>query len=83
MKKLFSQLLQIKYTEYVDCVNFKVIQPPYTPYYMEGSKGQPNYIRTMENVGDLFKQKLIKKWENDKIKTKLIIFFIYCSNNFL
>ena len=64
----FSQLLQTKYTEYVDCVNYKVIQPPYTPYYMEGSKGQPNYIRTTENVGNLFKQKLIKKWENDKAK---------------
>ena len=42
--------------------------PPYTPYYMEGSKGQPNYIRTTENVSELFQQKLIKKWENDKAK---------------
>lgn len=42
--------------------------PKFTPYYMEGSKGQPNYIRTTENVGELFRQKLIKKWEQDKAK---------------
>lgn len=42
--------------------------PKFTPYYMEGSKGQPNYIRTTENVGELFRQKLIKKWNNDKAK---------------
>lgn len=42
--------------------------PNYTPYYMEGSKGQPNYIRTTDNVGELFRQKLIKKWEQDKAK---------------
>lgn len=38
----------------------------YTPFYMEGSKGQPNYIRTTENVSELFQRKLIKKWQNDK-----------------
>ena len=43
-------------------------EPNYTPYYMEGSKGQPNYIRTTENVSALFQQKLIKKWEQDKAK---------------
>ena len=42
--------------------------PDYTPYYMEGSLGQPNYIRTTENVSELFKTKLIKKWEADKEK---------------
>lgn len=42
--------------------------PKHTPYYMEGSKGQPNYIRTTKNVGELFRQKLIKKWEQDKAK---------------
>lgn len=36
------------------------------PFYMEGSKGQPNYIRTTENVSELFQRKLIKKWQNDK-----------------
>lgn len=38
----------------------------YIPFYMEGSKGQPNYIRTTENVSELFQRKLIKKWQNDK-----------------
>ena len=33
---------------------------------MEGSKGQPNYIRTTENVSALYQAKLITKWENDK-----------------
>lgn len=42
--------------------------PQYVAYYMEGSKGQPNYIRTTENVGELFRQKLIKKWNTDKEK---------------
>ena len=46
----------------------RVAKCTFTPYYMEGSKGKPNYIRTTDNVGDLFKQKLIKKWENDKAK---------------
>ena len=40
----------------------------YIPYYMEGSKGQPNYIRTTENVSALFQQKLINKWNNDNAK---------------
>lgn len=38
----------------------------FTPFYMEGSKGQPNYIRTTENVSELYQQKLCKKWDNDK-----------------
>ena len=38
----------------------------YTPFYMEGSKEQPNYIRTNENVSELYRQKLINKWLNDK-----------------
>lgn len=46
----------------------KIDIPKFTPYYMEGSKGQPNYIRTTENVSALFKQKLINKWNNDKAK---------------
>ena len=33
---------------------------------MEGSKGQPNYIRTTENVSVLYQVKLIRKWETDK-----------------
>lgn len=40
----------------------------YTPFYMEGSKGQPNYIRTTENVSELYQRKLCAKWDNDKAK---------------
>ena len=42
--------------------------PKFTPYYMESSKGQPNYIRTTSNVSALFQHKLINKWNNDKSK---------------
>lgn len=45
-----------------------VKEPSYIPYYMEGSKGQPNYIRTTKGVSELFQQKLIKKWNTDKEK---------------
>ena len=36
----------------------------YIPFYMEGSKGQPNYIRTTENVSQLYQRKLVHKWLN-------------------
>lgn len=42
--------------------------PEFAPYYMEGSKDSPNCIRTTENVSQLFKDKLCKKWDNDKAK---------------
>lgn len=45
-----------------------ITTPPFTPYYMEGSLGQPNYIRTTENVSQLFRNKLCSKWNNDKNK---------------
>lgn len=64
-----------KYHQYYDlfqylCEDYYKIteQPDYTPYYMEGSKGQPNYIRTTENVSALFQAKLCKKWNADKSK---------------
>lgn len=38
------------------------------PFYMEGSKGQPNYIRTYDNVSELYQQKLINKWRKDHEK---------------
>ena len=44
----------------------ELLNPKFVPFYMEGSKGQPNYIRTTENVSELFQRKLIKKWQNDK-----------------
>lgn len=43
-------------------------QPKFIPYYMEGSVGQPNYIRTTENVSKLFQDKLVKKWDGDVAK---------------
>ena len=46
----------------------KVPKCTFTPYYMEGSKGQPNYIRTTDNVSALFQQKLVNKWNADKSK---------------
>lgn len=38
----------------------------YQPYYMRGSLGQPEYIRTYEHVSELFQQRLIEKWSQDK-----------------
>ena len=38
----------------------------YKPFYMEGSKGQPNYIRTTDDVSYLYQCKLINKWINSK-----------------
>ena len=38
----------------------------YEPYFMRGSLGQPEYIRTTENVSQLFQDRLIEKWNNDK-----------------
>ena len=42
----------------------------YTPFYMEGSKGQSNYIRTTENVSQLYQRKLVDKWINSKYNVK-------------
>lgn len=64
----FSSLFMSKFYKYINPLTYKLKQPPYTPYYMEGSKGQPNYIRTTDNVSALFQQKLINKWNNDKAK---------------
>lgn len=47
---------------------YKGVTINYTPFYMEGSKGQPNYIRTTENVSELYQRKLCAKWDNDKAK---------------
>lgn len=44
--------------------------PPFTPYYMEGSKDSPFCIRTTKDVDMLFQQKLIHKWQNDNRKPK-------------
>lgn len=55
-----------------DCYLYNLFaEPDFTPYYMEGSKGQPNYIRTTENVSALFQKKLINKWNNDKAKGRM------------
>lgn len=42
-----------------------MIIPKFIPFYMEGSVKDPAHIRAIENVGELFKQKLIKKWNAD------------------
>ena len=60
MKKLMSGSVRAYIAGYEN--------PQFIPYYMEGSKGQPNYIRTTDNVSALFQQKLINKWNNDKTK---------------
>lgn len=66
--KLYIDFMEYchNYCERVKLLTYK--EPLYTPYYMEGSKGYPNYIRTTNNVSELFRQKLIKKWEQDKAK---------------
>ena len=33
---------------------------------MRGSLGQPEYIRTTENVSQLFQNRLVEKWSTDK-----------------
>ena len=38
--------------------------------YAAGSKGSKDCIRTTENVTELFQQKLIEKWNNDKVPPK-------------
>lgn len=39
-------------------------------FYCEGSANKDTYIRTTENVPELFQAKLIKKWNTDKHKPK-------------
>ena len=38
----------------------------YIPFYMEGSRGSNNYVRTTSNVSKLYQNKLNNKWDNDK-----------------
>lgn len=40
------------------------------PFYCEGSKTDTNCIRTTENTVELFRNKLCKKWDNDKYPPK-------------
>jgi hypothetical protein len=42
----------------------------WVPYYMEGSKGHSNYIRTTNNVSSLYQRKLVDKWINSKYNIK-------------
>jgi hypothetical protein len=44
--------------------------PKFVPYYMEGNKDSPNCIRTTKNVSQLFRDKLIKKWQADIEKNR-------------
>lgn len=54
------------------------VAPEFVPYYMEGSKNTPDCIRTTRTdaVGELFKAKLISKWEADKEKDRIVKFGI-------
>ena len=54
------------------------VAPEFVPYYMEGSKNTPDCIRTTQinAVGELFKAKLISKWEADKEKGRIVKFGI-------
>ena len=60
-----------KYTDigrkYLPIIGFG-IYIKWEPYYAEGSKSNPNYIRTTKNVSKLFQQKLCNKWHNDITK---------------
>ena len=40
------------------------------PFYCEGSKTDLNCIRTTENTIELFRNKLCKKWDNDRYPPK-------------
>lgn len=40
------------------------------PFYCEGLKTDPKCIRTTENTVELFRNKLCKKWDNDKYPPK-------------
>lgn len=53
---------------YISIWGIDIERCQYTPFYMEGSKGQPNYIRTTENVSELYQRKLCAKWDSDKAK---------------
>ena len=48
----------------------KIIEPFVERFYCEGSKTDPNCIRTTENTVELFRNKLCKKWDNDKYPPK-------------
>lgn len=48
----------------------KINPPSYVPYYMEGLKSDPKHIRTTEKVGELFRNKLCKKWKEDTNKNR-------------
>lgn len=45
-------------------------QPDYIPFYAEGSRTDPNSIRTTENVGELFRAKLCRKWQTDRTEPR-------------
>ena len=48
----------------------KIIEPCVKHFYCEGAKTDPNCIRTTENTVELFRNKLCKKWDNDKYPPK-------------
>lgn len=62
--------LAIKYYYLISCYGELFADYIVKPFYAEGIKNSPNCIRTTENVGRLFQEKLIRKWQNDKRKPK-------------
>lgn len=40
----------------------------FVPFYASGSKNSKECIRTTENVGELYKKRLLEKWHNDIAK---------------
>lgn len=44
----------------------------FIPFYASGSKGSKDCIRTTENVGELYRQRLVQKWQNDKNENKYL-----------
>ena len=57
------------WSRYADERN-NIVLPMFGMFYCEGKATDPNCIRTTENTVELFRQKLCKKWDNDKIPPK-------------
>ena len=52
------------------CNKFYGLSESVKPFYCEGSIKDTNCIRTTENTVELFRNKLCKKWDNDKYPPK-------------
>lgn len=59
-----------EYNDFFLLSTFKFCPIKAIPFYAEYPATDPRCIRTTENVSELFQQKLIRKWNTDKIKPK-------------